>query len=100
MKTRSGVGAMPTTACEEPRCILRDETFRLDDIGEILLMTLSGKSTASYFGADRAIVALPWCRACVMRVLQGGKAYLTQDDWGRLNALGQWHRRRSRRRAG
>ena len=68
-------------------------------IGEILLMTISGKSTANQLASDRVIVALPRCKACVMRVLQGGRAYLTQDEWDRLNALGQWHRRRSRRRA-
>ena len=99
MKTCSRVGAMPTINCENPGCVLRDKTFTLDDIGEILLMTISGKSTANQLAADRVIVALPRCKACVMRVLQGGRAYLTQDEWDRLNALGQWHRRRSRRRA-
>ena len=99
MKTCLRVGAMPTINCEQSWCVLRDKTFTLDDIGEILLMTISGKSTANHLASDRVIVALPRCKVCVMRVLQGGRAYLTQDEWDRLNALGQWHRRRSRRRA-
>ena len=45
MKTCSRVGAMPTIKCEDPGCVLRDKTFTLDDIGEILLMTISGKSS-------------------------------------------------------
>lgn len=84
--------------CTQPGCLLRRTGFSAEHLAGILIQLLSGKSMESLIGASERISARPQCVDCALRVMQGGKAFLSGAEWGHLDELGNWHYRRERRR--
>ena len=92
------IGPMPTIICVQPHCCLKKAGLDMQDVTKVLLLALAGKSTKAVISQSPQIEPRPQCEQCLERVLNGGKAFLTQPEWDHLNYLGDWHRRRQRRR--
>ena len=84
--------------CLQPGCLLKSDSFNPRDLAGLLVQTLAGESLEHTAPQSELIVARPQCTDCALRVMQGGKAYLTKAEWSHLDDLGDWYNRRKRRR--
>jgi len=84
--------------CTQPGCLLKRKGFRTHHLANVLTKTLAGEHLESIICESERILNRPQCTDCVLRVMEGLKAYLTEDEWDHLDALGHWHHRRQRRR--
>lgn len=85
-------------ACLQPGCLLRRKDLDMGCLAEILVFELAGKPLDELIDKSERIVVRTQCTACVLCVLKGGKAYLTDTEHEELIKLGHWHHRRQRRR--
>lgn len=97
MKRHQNIGPMPPIICVQPHCYLKNPELDMKDLTRVFLRALSEQAGKAAISESQQIELRPQCEQCLLRVLEGGKAFLTQQEWDYLNQLGDWHRRRSRR---
>ena len=83
--------------CTQPGCLLRRPGLNVRHLATLLIGTLAGQSLGGIVLGSELINARPQCTQCALRVLQGKKAFKTEDEWSHLDDLGHWHHRRQRR---
>ncbi|MFT5351592.1 MAG: hypothetical protein ACI9MF_002415 [Gammaproteobacteria bacterium] len=98
MNRNRKLGPMPSTICVQPDCPLKDSGLDSTCLAKILQKALAGNSLDSLIPEGKRIDMRSQCLECIERVMLGGRAFLTASEWDLLNELGQWHRRRERRR--
>jgi hypothetical protein len=91
------LGPMPPIICVQPHCWLKSLGSDKQQIITVLSLALAGLPTSGAIGPSQQIKIYPQCEQCIQRVLNDGKAFLSQKEWDHLNQLGDWHRRRARR---
>ena len=69
----------------------------MEHVAEILIQALSREPAENLMTESERISVRPQCVYCIMRVMQGQKAHLTEAEWSHLDDLGHWHYRRHRR---
>jgi hypothetical protein len=85
------------TICVQPGCLFKNTGFKAQHLTEFLVQRLTGESLESVTPEFEQILSRPQCTPCALRVMQGGKACLTEAEWSHLDEVGQWHQRRQRR---
>lgn len=88
---------LPRTPCTQPACLLRQKGLDPGFFAKVLVRALAGDCLDDVVPESCMIQTRPQCTLCALRVMQGGRAYLTADEWRQLDDLGQWHQRRQRR---
>ena len=88
---------MPRTPCTQPACLLRQKGLDPEFFAKVLVRALAGECLDDVVPEFCMIQARPQCTLCALRVMQGGRAYRTADEWRQLDGLGRWHHRRHRR---
>lgn len=86
------------TVCVQPRCLFKRSGFNVQHLADLLIRKLCGESLGKIVSESEQIEARPQCTSCALRVMQGRKAYRTEEEWDHLVDLGRWHHRRQRRR--
>lgn len=85
------------TTCTHPNCLLKQPDFNAENLADVAIRLLSGESLGRIASRFERILARPQCKRCALHVMQGRKTYSTEQEWKRLDELGQWHHRRQRR---
>jgi len=88
---------MPRTICTQPDCMLRRPTLTKESIAKIVIHAISGEPMDALISPSERVEMRSQCMLCAMRVLDGGKAYLSESEWQYLDDMGDWHTRRHRR---
>ena len=84
--------------CTQPDCLLKHKGMDHESLARIVVHVLSGEPLEDFLKDFVHIKARSQCACCVLRFMNGGRAYLTELEWDYLNELGDWHRRRHRRK--
>ncbi len=84
--------------CVQSCCLFKRSGFNVQYLAGFLLRILGGESPGNIVSESEQIEARPQCTPCALRVMQGRKANLTEEEWDHLADLGRWHHRRQRRR--
>lgn len=97
MTNRSEIHYGRRMVCTQAGCLLRRPGLKARHLADLLARILAGQSLDDIVPESELISARPQCSQCALRVLQGKKAFRTEDEWRYLDELGHWHHRRQRR---
>ena len=97
MNGRHMISSNNRPTCRQPWCPMRRKTFAAEDIAERVLRDVSGKSAQDPLPEEKRITPGPYCRSCIVNIIQGKRTYHTEAEWKHLDEVGQWHYRRDRR---
>ena len=87
----------PKTICVQPDCLFKGAGFKAQHLAALLIRTLAREALAEIVYECEQIESRSQCIACALRIMQGRKAFRTEEEWKLLDDLGHWHRRRQRR---
>jgi hypothetical protein len=88
----------PLKICRQPGCLLQKKGVDAEYLSNLIVHVLAGESLSEFIPESGRIVVYPRCKLCALRVLAGGKAYVTEAEYRHLVGLGGWHSKRQWRR--
>ena len=83
--------------CTQSACLLRTPGADRRFLAELLVSVIAGESVEELVPESRRIVPRDACVPCVLKVMDGGRAFVTDVEQQHLRDLGRWSHRRHRR---
>ena len=84
--------------CLQPGCLLQKTGVDAEYLTNLIVHALAGESLNKFFHESDRILVRHHCKLCALRVIEGGKAYVTEAEYDHLVGVGEWHRKRRWRR--
>ena len=88
----------PLKICLQPGCLLKKTGVDAEYLANFIVHALAGESLDDFFPESDQIEVHHRCELCALRVLEGGKAYVTEAEYDHLVDVGERHRIRWWRR--